>query len=113
MHRNEVTLVGRLSMAPTDKELPSGTVLTQWRLAVRRPDDHPGHRRSDAIECATFDDDVRAMLAGWSVDDVVRVEGAMRRRWWRGGSRFEVEVRAARREEEAPRQTVTPPRTPA
>ena len=97
MHRNEVMLVGRLSMEPVGRELPSGTLLTQWRLAVRRPEDHPGRQRSDAIECATFDDEVRDMVAGWLVDDVIEVRGALRRRWWRGGSRYEVEVRTAQR----------------
>ncbi|MEZ0071234.1 single-stranded DNA-binding protein [Planotetraspora sp. GP83] len=102
MHLNQVSLVGRLSMEPADRELPSGSLLTQWRLAVRRPPDHPGCQRSDAIECATFDDEVRDMVTGWRIDDVVEVEGALRRRWWRGGSRYEVEVRTARRLEEGP-----------
>jgi single-stranded DNA-binding protein len=102
MHRNEVALVGRLSMEPVHKDLPSGLVLTRWRLAVRRPPDHPGYQRSDAIECATFEDGVRDLLDGWRLDDVVEVEGALRRRWWRGGSRYEIEVRTARRVERAP-----------
>ncbi|MEV4460336.1 hypothetical protein [Microbispora sp. NPDC049633] len=101
MHRNEVTLAGRLSMEPAHRELPSGALLTQWRLAVRRPGGRPGFHRSDAIECATFDDGVRDMLAGWRLDDLVEVEGALRRRWWRGGSRYEIEVRRARRVEPA------------
>ncbi|WP_169945651.1 single-stranded DNA-binding protein [Microbispora sp. H11081] len=101
MHRNEVTLAGRLSMEPAHRELPSGALLTQWRLAVRRPGGRPGFQRSDAIECATFDDGVRDMLAEWRLDDLVEVEGALRRRWWRGGSRYEVEVRRAVRVEPA------------
>ncbi|MGW5263973.1 hypothetical protein ACWEQG_23640 [Microbispora sp. NPDC004025] len=101
MHRNEVTLAGRLSMEPAHRELSSGALLTQWRLAVRRPGGRPGFQRSDAIECATFDDGVRDMLAGWRLDDLVEVEGALRRRWWRGGSRYEIEVRRARRVEPA------------
>ncbi|WP_432922548.1 single-stranded DNA-binding protein [Microbispora sp. CA-135349] len=105
MHRNEVVLVGRLSMEPVHRELPSGAPLTQWRLAVRRPGGRPGHQRSDAIECATFDNSVRDMLTGWQLDDLVEVEGALRRRWWRGGSRYEIEVRTARRiEPAAPRR---------
>ncbi len=96
MHVNSVLLRGRLSMEAEHRELPSGVVLTRWRLAVRRPDDHPGHQRADAIECATFEDDVRETVSGWMLDDVVEVEGAVRRRWWRGGSRYEVEVRTAR-----------------
>ncbi|KAB8187400.1 single-stranded DNA-binding protein [Microbispora catharanthi] len=101
MHRNEVVLAGRLSMVPAHRELPSGALLTQWRLAVRRPGGRSGHQRSDAIECATLDDGVRDMLAGWQLDDLVEVEGALRRRWWRGGSRYEIEVRTARRVEPA------------
>jgi single-stranded DNA-binding protein len=108
MHRNEVMLVGRLSMEPVGRELPSGSLLTQWRLAVRRPDDHPGRQRSDAIECATFDDEVRDMVTGWLVDDVIEVQGALRRRWWRGGSRYEVEVRTARRVAHAPDGSADP-----
>ncbi|MFC0863146.1 single-stranded DNA-binding protein [Sphaerimonospora cavernae] len=100
MHRNEVVLVGRLSMEPVHRDLPSGNVLTQWRLAVRRPAGHPGYQRSDAVECATFDDRVRDMLDGWRLDDVVEVEGALRRRWWLGGNRYEVEVSTARRVDE-------------
>ncbi|NJP29470.1 single-stranded DNA-binding protein [Microbispora hainanensis] len=101
MHRNEVVLAGRLSMEPAHRELPGGALLTQWRLAVRRPGSRSGRQRSDAIECATIDDGVRAMLAGWQRDDLVEVEGALRRRWWRGGSRYEIEVRTARRVETA------------
>ncbi|MEV0970438.1 single-stranded DNA-binding protein [Microtetraspora glauca] len=97
MHLNSVVLRGRLSMEAEDRALPSGVVLTRWRLAVRRPEERPGHRRADGIECATFDDDVRAVVSAWRLDDVVEVEGAVRRRWWRGGSRYEIEVRTARR----------------
>ncbi|MEU8178483.1 single-stranded DNA-binding protein [Microbispora hainanensis] len=112
MHRNEVVLAGRLSMEPAHRELPSGALLTQWRLAVRRPGSRSGRQRSDAIECATIDDGVRAMLAGWQRDDLVEVEGALRRRWWRGGSRYEIEVRTARRLEPAAPRSRPRRRTP-
>lgn len=98
MHRNEIVLVGRLSMEPVDRVLPSGSLLTQWRLAVRRPMSHP--QRADALDCVTFEDDVRRAVEGWRIDDVVEVEGAVRRRWWRGGSRYEVEVRMASKVED-------------
>jgi single-stranded DNA-binding protein len=96
MHRNEVVLVGRLSMEPAHKRLPNGSMVTQWRLAVRRPVDHPSHQRADALECVTFDDEVRDAVRDWRIDDVVEVEGALRRRWWRGGSRYEIEVSTVR-----------------
>jgi single-stranded DNA-binding protein len=96
MHRNEIVVVGRLSMEPTDRQLPSGSLLTQWRLAVRRPVGHPSHQRADALDCVTFNDDVRQAVEAWRLDDVVEIEGAVRRRWWRGGSRYEIEVSTAR-----------------
>ncbi|GLW99843.1 single-stranded DNA-binding protein [Microtetraspora sp. NBRC 16547] len=109
MHLNSVLLRGRLSMEAEDRELPSGVLLTRWRLAVRRPEDHPGHQRADAIECATFEDGVREIVSGWRLDDVVEVEGAVRRRWWRGGSRYEIEVHTARRiERHRPHQRSRP-----
>ena len=38
--RNEVLLLGRLSVAPEPRELPSGDEITTFRLVVDRP---PGH----------------------------------------------------------------------
>ncbi|MET8158946.1 single-stranded DNA-binding protein [Sphaerisporangium sp. NPDC005289] len=101
MHRNEVTLVGRLSKPARRRELPSGDVMTMWGLAVRRPAEHPSGKKADGIACVTFDPEVGARVAGWRVDDVVTVEGALHQRY-RGGagggaSTYEVEVREARR----------------
>lgn len=95
-HHNEVVLVGRLSKGPEARLLPSGTELIQWRLAVRRPTPDNEKGRADAIECVTYDPIVRESLTGLTVDDVVEVQGALRRRWWRGGSAFEVEARSVR-----------------
>jgi len=107
--RNEVLLVGRLSAAPAERELPSGDVLLSWRVVVDRPaepggaTERSGDRRTavDALECVAKAAGVRRVAASWQVGDVVQVEGALRRRFWRGpgglASRHEVEVRAARR----------------
>lgn len=96
-HLNEVVLVGRLSKEPHDRELPSGTRVTIWRLAVRRLPNPVRRAGSDAIDCVTFDDGVRESVGDWRVDDVVEVRGALRRRWWQGGSLFEIDVRSAGR----------------
>ncbi|MEV7970636.1 single-stranded DNA-binding protein [Sphaerisporangium sp. NPDC088356] len=101
MHRNEVTLVGRLSRAPRGKELPSGDLMTMWGVAVRRPLDHASGKKADGIACVTFDPEVSARVAGWRVDDVISVEGALHQRY-RGGpgggaSTYEVEVHRASR----------------
>ncbi|WP_181871280.1 single-stranded DNA-binding protein [Sphaerisporangium album] len=115
-HRNEVTLVGRVSRAPICKELPSGDRVTSWGLAVRRPRGHPSNKKSDGIACVAFGSEVAAVVTEWSVDDVVAVEGALHHRFWRmpggGSSTYEVEVHRAGRLEPARRSHAAGPPGP-
>ena len=106
-HENTVVLTGKLAGRAEDRTLPSGDVLVTWRIVVRRP--AAGRRvpegvraaSVDTIDCASWRRDVRRALAGWSVGDVVRIEGSLRRRFWRTttgpASRYEVEVTRVRR----------------
>ena len=104
---NEVTLVGRVSAAAEERELPSGDVLVSWRLIVDRPPQRraaPAGGRAvvvDTVDCVAFTAAVRRTAHALAAGDVVRVEGALRRRFWRAGggpsSRTEVEVAAVRR----------------
>jgi single-strand DNA-binding protein len=105
---NEVALVGRVSAPAEARTLPSGDVLVSWRLVVDRP---PSRRAApeggravtvDTIDCVAWAGGVRRTASGFAPGDVVRVEGALRRRFWRGGgggaaSRCEVEVASAKR----------------
>lgn len=105
--RNEVVLVGRVSGAAEDRELPSGDVLTTFRVVV----DRPPLRRSppegvrpptvDTLDCVAWTAATRRRAQSLGPGDLVSVEGALRRRFWRtpGGpaSRYEVEVLALRR----------------
>jgi single-strand DNA-binding protein len=106
-HENSIILVGTMASTALDRELPSGDVLATWRMVVRRP---PPNRRPpdgarvtsiDTIDCASWRADVRRAVAGWSEGDLVRIEGSLRRRFWRSASgtasRCEVEVMKARR----------------
>ena len=102
-HRNEVSLVGRLTGEPIERVLPSGDVLMSWRLVVERP---PGDRSAsrstvDVVDCATWRAAVRRSVSSWVAGDVVEIEGVLRRRFWRTASgpasRHEVEARSARR----------------
>lgn len=108
-HENEVHLVGRLSAEPTPRELPSGDVLVTFRLVVARP---PAARRTgggpssrsptvDTIDCSAWRKGVQRSLDKAAPGDVIEVEGALRRRFWRTGSgaasRSEVEVSRVRR----------------
>lgn len=97
---NEVRLVGRLSAAAADRDLPSGDVITTFRVVVYRPEGAKGHGRFDALECHTWSRRVGRAAHGWGVDDVVEVRGALRRRFFRAEGRLqsmtEVEVFSGR-----------------
>ncbi|MEI7059186.1 single-stranded DNA-binding protein [Nocardioides sp. CCNWLW239] len=100
---NEVRLIGRLSLAAEEKELPSGDQLTAFRVVVNRPrDKRRGSRvQIDALECHTWVARVRRAAATWQVGDVIEVNGSLRRRFFKTGGRLqsmtEVEVSSARR----------------
>ncbi len=99
--RNEVTLVGRVSAAPERRELPSGDQLVTLRLVVDRPQPTGArakcHKRAvDVIDVACWSKRTQRTAAGLVADDGVRVEGALRRRFFATGggraSRYEVEA---------------------
>lgn len=97
---NEVTLVGRVSTAPSERVLPSGDRLWTFRVVVPRP---PGRGRAgqvDALDCAVWGGHARRSVRSWREGDLVRVTGAVRRRFFRSAagaaSRVEVEVSGAR-----------------
>jgi single-strand DNA-binding protein len=105
--RNEVVLVGRIAAKAEQRELPSGDLLTSWRLVVDRgPTRRPvpdGIRPPsvDTLECVAWSKPVQRSASAWEPGDVVEVEGALRRRFWRAptgaSSRYEVEVSRAKR----------------
>ncbi len=102
---NEVVLVGRVAAAASSRTLPSGDELVTWRLVVDRPppDTTAGGKpvTIDTVDCVAWRAGVRRAAAAWAVGDIVRVEGALRRRFWRSptgpASRYEVEARTVRR----------------
>ena len=98
---NTVALRGRLSSAPTERELPSGALISIFRLSVARartPMTSGSGQRSDWVDWSAR---ARRSVSGWTVGDEVEVEGALRRRFYRAGegatTRLEVEVLSARR----------------
>jgi single-strand DNA-binding protein len=114
-HRNEVLLVGRLSAAPEVRVLPSGDEITTWRLVVARDDVAEGRAAQDTIDCTAWSSRTRRSASSWAPGDVVEVEGALRRRFWKTpaalASRCEVEVSRVRRVAKAP-AGITGRRTP-
>ncbi|RCV54214.1 single-stranded DNA-binding protein [Marinitenerispora sediminis] len=105
-HRNEVVLVGRVTAEPSVRELPSGDQLVTWRVSVSRP---PAEQRpnqaADPITCVSFLPAIKEATRDWRIGDLVRISGALRRRFWRapGGSAsvFEVEAKTVARAEPA------------
>ena len=82
--------------------LPSGDRLTTFRVVVDRSPRRGATRREvDTIDCVASRPVVVRSLARVGPGDLVEVEGALHRRFWRGpagpASRHEVEVRRLRR----------------
>ncbi len=101
---NHVLLRGRVARAPADRELPSGTTITTFRVTVARARTAmtSGSRQtSDWIDCTAWSAALRRRVSRWQVGDPVEVTGALRRRFYpagtAAGTRLEVEVLAARR----------------
>lgn len=99
--RNEVLLSGRVSGAPVETTLPSGDVVVSIRLVVDREPRRHKPPYVDTIDCSAWTARSRRTILTWNEGDVVTVEGALRRRFWRGSngaqSRYEVEISGARR----------------
>lgn len=105
-HVNEIVLVGELASVAESRTLPSGDEVVTFRLTVRgpaavpttgvRPESRPSRPRSDSLDCIARRPALRARMLRSNVGDVVRVEGALRHRYWRGpggtNSRYEVEA---------------------
>jgi single-strand DNA-binding protein len=96
-HVNTVTLVGRVSAAPEARDLPSGDRLVTLRLVVDRPPERGSTKRAvDVIDVACWSKRTQRTAGSLAPDDAVRVEGALRRRFFATGggraSRYEVEA---------------------
>ena len=81
--RNDVLLRGKLSAPAEMRTLPSGDVLLAFRLVVRRPRAPVRGSTYDTLACITYDRALQRRVALWQPGDVVEVEGALQRRFWR------------------------------
>lgn len=100
---NAVRLTGRVSGAPSERELPSGDRLVTFRLVVTRertPMTVKSKQTTDWVDCAAWGARARRSAASWQAGDQVEVEGALRRRFFRAGgdasTRLEVEMTGGR-----------------
>jgi single-strand DNA-binding protein len=101
VHDNRVSVTGRVSGAAVARTMPSGDEMVTWRIVIDRPETAgrgPGH---DVLDCVAWSARLRRGALGWAQGDIVTLEGALRRRFWRspGGlqSRCEIEVTWGRR----------------
>src|SRR3712207_5005677 len=111
--RNDVAPRGRLAAPAEVRTLPSGDTLVSFRLVVRRPGPQTRGRSTDTLPCITYDRALQKRVAAWQAGDVVEVEGALQRRFWRTAtgttSMTEVNCRRGRKLPRAPRADVGTP----
>ena len=75
---NTVALRGRVSSAPLQRELPSGAVISTFRVSVpraRTPMTAGSSQRSDWMDCVAWSARTRRAVATWQVGDEVELEG--------------------------------------
>lgn len=104
-HANSVHLIGRLASAPEARSMPSGDAAVVWRVVVDRARGSAGRsgagNRVDTLACIAWAAGARRAALRWQVGNVVEVDGALRRRFWRSPtgptSRYEIEVHKGRR----------------
>lgn len=94
---NHCTFDGRLSGTPEERQLPSGDAIVIFRIVVPRE----GEQRIDTIDCVVTSARLRRRVAAVPDGTLLHVEGALRRRFWRGpagiASRYEVAASVVRR----------------
>lgn len=96
-YTNTVSLTGRCSSPGSEKELPSGDRVVEFRVVVKR-DDRDGY---DTFDIALWSSALRKRALTLKVGEWIEIEGALRRRFWKAGatsvSRWQVEARQLRR----------------
>jgi single-strand DNA-binding protein len=84
--RNDVVLRGKMSAPAELRTMPSGDLLLTFRLIVKRANPRPRGRTVDVLPCITYDRALQRRAAAWQPGDVIEVEGALQRRFWRTGT---------------------------
>ncbi|MBO1766204.1 single-stranded DNA-binding protein [Allobranchiibius sp. GilTou38] len=103
---NDVQLIGRISAPAERRVMPSDDELVSFRLVVDRdrlgkPVTDRKRPTVDVIDVACWTARTRKVALALQPGDVVRVQGALRRRFWKAGggavSRHEVEAASVAR----------------
>jgi single-strand DNA-binding protein len=93
IYKNEVSLTGRVGKSIIERELPSGDRVVELRMIIER-DDREGF---DTFEISVWKSALRRRTLALNPGQWIKVEGVLRRRFWRAGpniaSRWQVEAR--------------------
>jgi single-strand DNA-binding protein len=96
-YKNRVELAGRVSGEPSEKTLPSGDVVAEFRLVINR-DDREG---VDTLDVAVWKAQLRKRALSLEAEEWIGIKGVLRRRFWKGStgiaSRWQVEAREIER----------------
>jgi single-strand DNA-binding protein len=96
-YKNRVELAGRVSGEPSEKTLPSGDIVAEFRLVIDR-DDREG---VDTLDVAVWKAQLRKRALSLEAEEWIGVKGVLRRRFWKGSSgiasRWQVEAREIER----------------
>ena len=88
---NDVLLRGRVSAAATDRELPSGEHVVEFRLIITRQ----SREGVDTLDIAAWSAKSRRIALSLKPGEWVEVAGSVRRRFWQGpaglASRWQIE----------------------
>ena len=89
---NECLFRGRVSAAATDRELPSGEHVVEFRLIVSRAE----REGVDTLDIAAWSSKARRASLSLKAGEWVEVTGSLRRRFWQSptglASRYQVEA---------------------
>jgi single-strand DNA-binding protein len=97
---NEVLLRGRVSSTSSERELPSGDKVVEFRVVIGRVGNESKklskRRQVDTLDMAAWSYKSRSAALKLKVDDWVEIKGSVRRRFWQApsglASRWQVEV---------------------
>lgn len=78
---NDVALRGWVTTAPVKHELPSGDLITKFRIAITRPEGGV-----DTIDLEAWSPETQRVALKLQDGDWIEINGSIRRRFWKSGS---------------------------
>ncbi len=94
---NDCLLRGRVSAQATDRELPSGEHVVEFRLIITRAE----REGVDTLDIAAWSSRMRRTALSLKAGEWVEISGSIRRRFWQGptglASRWQIEAESITR----------------